>query len=161
MILDATSDLREMWFQKTDPGTIYMDRFKGIRQTRGLGWEAEFKEVKVDVLADNRFIPFRDNTFDLAIYDPPHRITRVRFSDFKEGGIYEKKYGTLEPDFWDVDMSRAARECFRVLKPGGFLIFKWSEHDRSLQACLPLFEHLPLFGSWTQSKTWFLVFRKD
>jgi len=161
MILDATAGLREMWFIKHDPDTIYLDRFQGIRQIRGIGWKAEYKEVKVDILADNRFLPFQDNVFDMALYDPPHRVTRIRFSEFREGGIFEKKYGTLEPDFWDIDLSRAAQELFRVLKPGGFLIFKWSEHDRRLEDVFPLFGYPPLFGAWTKAQTWFIVFRKD
>jgi SAM-dependent methyltransferase len=37
-------------------------------------------------------------------------------------------------------------ECFRVLRPGGTLIFKWNETQVPLKEVLALTPHKPLFG---------------
>lgn len=51
------------------------------------------------------------------------------------------------------------RECFRVLEPGGVLVFKWCEDQVSTAEVLKLASHEPLFGH-RRGKTVFLVFMK-
>jgi hypothetical protein len=43
------------------------------------------------------------------------------------------KYGILT-DEWRDDLCKGFAECFRALKPGQFLIFKWNETVRCLSA---------------------------
>jgi SAM-dependent methyltransferase len=53
-------------------------------------------------------------------------------------------------------------ECFRVLKPGGTLIFKWAETEIPLAEVLALTEHQPLYGhrSGKAAKTHWVAFIK-
>jgi len=54
-------------------------------------------------------------------------------------------------------------ECFRVLKPNGTLVFKWSEYEIPVREVLSLTSHKPLFGhrSGRQSMTHWIVFIKS
>ena len=58
-----------------------------------------------------------------------------------------KKYGALDPETWQEDLRLMFRECFRVLKPYGVLIFKWNEVQISLSKILKLCDEKPLFGN--------------
>lgn len=53
-------------------------------------------------------------------------------------------------------------ECFRVLKPNGILIFKWSEVEIPLKEILNLCPNYPLFGnrSGKHNNTHWLCFMK-
>ena len=53
-------------------------------------------------------------------------------------------------------------ECFRVLKPGGVLIFKWSEADIPLKEVLKCTTEKPVFGhkSGKRSNAHWLCFMK-
>ena len=99
-ILDATCGKRMMWFNKFYEDCVYMD----IR-----------REVKPDLVADFRMLPFPDDTFDLVVFDPPHLVYVNSHS------IFKRKFGGLQSDTVHVDLYRAAKELFRVLKPNGFL----------------------------------------
>lgn len=50
-----------------------MDIRKEILTCKDRGLEREI-EIKPDIVADFRDMPFTDATFDLVIFDPPHLI---------------------------------------------------------------------------------------
>ena len=109
--------------------------------------------VKPDVKADFRHIPYDDNSFHLAVFDPPHLI-RVGKKSWLAA-----KYGKLGPD-WRADLKAGFDECLRVLKPYGTLVFKWNEEQVKLSEILHIFGVRPLFGH-QRGKTHFLVFMKQ
>jgi len=43
-------------------------------------------------------------------------------------------------------------ECWRVLRAGGTLVFKWSEVDIHMREIRPLFPALPVVGTVTTKK---------
>ena len=110
--------------------------------------------INPDIVADFREIPFKDNTFYLVVFDPPHL---VRAGD---NSWLAKKYGKLNPDTWEEDIKQGFNECMRVLKQNGTLIFKWNEDQIKLKEILSVIEYKPLFGN-KRSKTHWLVFMKD
>ena len=59
-------------------------------------------------------------------------------------------------------LRRGFRECFRVLKPFGTLIFKWNEHEIPVSQILALTTEKPLVGQrcGKPSKPHWLVFMK-
>lgn len=71
-----------------------------------------------------------------------------------------KKYGKLDRETWREDLKAGFRECFRVLEPGGILVFKWCEDQISTAKVLKLASREPLFGH-RRGKTVFLVFMKS
>ena len=62
-----------------------------------------------------------------------------------------KRYGLLSGD-WKGMITKGFKECFRVLKPGGVLIFKWGETEVTLKEILKLTEEKPLFGHHSGKK---------
>lgn len=109
--------------------------------------------MKPDVVADFRKIPFPDESFYLVVFDPPHLLKAG------EDSWLAKKYGKLEEATWQDDISRGFKECMRVLKPNGTLIFKWNEDQIKLGQVLKAISVRPLFGN-RRSKTHWLVFMK-
>jgi len=162
MILDATCGLKGIWFKKTDEETVYLDKRKGpIYSSKTLQKRSQ-RRIEPTIQADNRFLPFKDSMFDLVIYDPPHVI------ETEEHGMFLERYGHLKPSSYVKDIYLSSRECLRVLKPKGFLVFKWAEspHGRSVRRVLSIFPIQPLFGSVNPTqrnpqKTYWIVFRKD
>jgi SAM-dependent methyltransferase len=153
-VLDACCGGRMMWFNKSNPLAIFMDK----RRERVV-WDDRSGnsslEINPDVLGDFTDMPFPDNSFALVVFDPPHMATLGKNS--KMANIYGRLFGD-----WTVDMSAGFRECFRVLKPSGVLIFKWNETDIPLKdviACSPI---EPLFGhkSKRHGKTHWICFIK-
>ncbi len=60
-----------------------------------------------------------------------------------------KKYDSLIQDSWRNDLKRGFLEAFRVLKPNGTLIFKWSETQIPTKQILDLTnEKQLLFCVW-------------
>lgn len=133
MILDATCGYRDMWFAKNHEETIYMD----IK-----------REVHPDIRADFRQLPFRDEVFDLVVFDPPHASVGETGR-----GIFYKKYGSLRTSLVAPTLYKGSRELWRVLRSNGILIFKWNTHDRKLSRVLKFFPTKPLFGQKTAFRT--------
>ena len=55
------------------------------------------------------------------------------------------KYGELRPDSWSDTLRDGFNECWRVLRMGGTLHFKWAEGNVPLKEVLKLFPIQPLF----------------
>ena len=72
------------------------------------------------------------------------------------------KYGALYSDWRDM-ITKGFKECFRVLVPGGFLIFKWNETDIKVSEVLALTRENPVFGhkSGKRSNTHWICFMKE
>jgi len=66
-------------------------------------------------------------------------------------------------DDWREDLAKGFAECFRVLKPGGVLIFKWNETQIKVTEVLALTPHKPLFGhpSGKRQNTHWMTFMKS
>jgi len=148
-ILDATCGSRMIWFNKGHPDTVYMDN----RQLTTTLCDGRILNVNPNVVADFRDMPFKDDTFYLVVFDPPHLIRAG------ETSWLAQKYGILE-DTWQEDIAKGFKECMRVLKPAGTLIFKWSEDQIKLKEILQAIDYKPLFGN-RRSKTHWLVFMKE
>lgn len=141
------------YFDKSDSRVLFQD-IRDVETTLCDG--REFK-VKPDIQADFANMPYADNTFAMVVFDPPHLVySRGKKSKMVDtyGCLSEKatptgcqhiKYGALYAD-WKELLARGFSECFRVLKPGGFLIFKWNETDIKLSEILKLTPERPIFG---------------
>ena len=147
-ILDACCGSRMFWFDKVHPGTIYMDN----REFEDTLCDGRKLIIKPDIVADFTKMPFKDNSFKLVVFDPPHLLRAG-----KESWL-AKKYGVLGIN-WKENLEDGFNECFRVLEPGGTLIFKWNEEQVKLKEILELVPYVPLFGD-KRSKTHWLVFMK-
>ncbi len=149
-ILDVCCGSRMFYFDKENKNEIYMDK----RKLEDVLCDGRVLKIEPDVIGDFKNIPFNDNLFSLVIFDPPHLRWAGRESWLR------KKYGQL-PEDWENELSKGFSECWRVLKPNGTLIFKWSEPQIKLSSILKLFDKHPLLGTKTTKNSWFLVFYKD
>lgn len=146
-ILDACCAGRMFWFDKQHPNSLYVDirtEEKGHIQNH---WNPNH-EVKPDEIADFRNLPYKDGSFRLVIFDPPHIIR----DSFSVGSVMHKKFGTLLRETWKDDLTKGFSECWRVLSDYGILVFKWGENDVSVSEVLSLFSVRPLIGHPSGSK---------
>lgn len=137
------------WFNKSHPKTVYMD----IRELEDTLCDGRKLVIKPDIVGDFKDIPYPDNTFKLAVFDPPHLIRAG------EKSWLAKKYGIL-PEDWKSEIKQGFDECMRVLEPHGILIFKWNEDQIKTKEVLSVIGQLPLFGD-RRAKTHWMVFMKD
>ncbi len=149
-VLDVCCGSRMFWFDKQNPITTFVD----IREHCEELASGHVINVAPDIVGDFRNMPFDDNTYDLDVFDPPHLLRAGPNS------WLAKKYGKLNLDTWQEDISKGFKECFRVLKPNGTLVFKWNEEQIRLKEVLATTEHKPLFGN-KRAKTHWLVFVKE
>lgn len=138
-VLDVCCGPRGMWFNKRDPRAIYTDR---RHETIEMDYPSGFyrEEIQPDIVADFTDLPFPDNTFALVVMDPPHIAGQTEAS-----GRIVKRYGMLTGEWRDM-LTQGFKECFRVLRPEGTLIFKWNECRIPVKEILPLAPIQPLFG---------------
>lgn len=129
-------------------------RIERIRNNARIRFKMEYHELPLQFRGDFRAMPFSDGAFRLVVFDPPHLIHAG------ESSWLAKKYGKLDRETWQEDLKAGFRECFRVLEPGGVLVFKWCEDQVSTAEVLKLAIHEPLFGH-RRGKTVFLVFMKS
>ena len=151
--LDPASGSRMFYFDKEDTRVVFGD----IRNEEHVLSDGRHLSISPDMEMDFRDLPFRDNTFRVVIFDPPH-LVRVG-----ENAWMRKKYGRLDSTNWQEDMRRGFSECFRVLAEYGVLIFKWNETQIPLSKILALTEQLPLVGhkSGKASNTHWVTFVKQ
>lgn len=145
------------WFDKNNPEVLYVDKrietleAKDSSNKRGI----RIIEVSPELVADFTALPIADESFYLVVFDPPHLKTLGATS------WMAKKYGRL-PDNWKEMICDGFKECMRVLKPNGTLIFKWNESEIKASDVLSSIPFKPLFGHTTgrQSKTMWMAFMK-
>ena len=147
-ILDACCGSRMFYFDKKNPDVIFAD----IREVETTLCDGRTLVIKPDVKMDFRNMPYKDNTFKIVVFDPPHLIHAGI------GSWLAKKYGILPKD-WSVYLKAGFDECIRVLEADGILIFKWNEEQIKLSEVLKAFEKQPLLGD-QRGKTRWLVFMK-
>ena len=142
-ILDACCGSRMFWFDKAEPHTTYIDRREEQFEIHG-----KKINVKPDVVADFRDMPFDDETFNLVVFDPPH------LKHVGQNSIMKAQYGQLDKDNWKEDISNGFGECMRVLKVGGTLVFKWSDCQINVKEVLSAIPFRPLFGQQRGTTHW-------
>lgn len=131
------------WFQKDEPHTTYIDRREEQFEIHG-----KHINVRPDIVADFRDMPFDDETFNLVVFDPPHLLSTGQKS------IMKAQYGQLDKDNWKEDISKGFEECMRVLKVGGTLVFKWSDCQINVKEVLSAIPFKPLFGQQRGTTHW-------
>ncbi len=156
-VLDPASAGRMFYFDKRDPRVLFGDIRELDEVVLTNGTHGRRYSVKPDQLMDFRALPFPDESFRVVIFDPPHS---TRTGPTSWVGI---KYGYLDPLTWRDDIRQGFAECFRVLEPGGVLIFKWAEADIKVREVLELTDQRPLVGHMSGKKmnTHWITFMKD
>ncbi len=139
-VLDPCCASRSFWFNKADPRALFTDNRQQVVPRMGRRESRWPIIISPDIVADVRDLPFPNDSFWHVVFDPPHII---RISD--GGGNVIKEYGKLDAN-WRPMLQRGFAECFRVLRPCGTLIFKWSETDIPLAEILKLTPEAPLYG---------------
>ena len=153
-VLDACCGGRAFWFDKEDRRAFFVDIRSGVFKINRK--ERNRNPIVVDPDWQGSFtnLPFRDEISDHVVFDPPHML---------EGptGNMMKTYGVLT-GCWREVLRKGFAECFRVLRPGGTLIFKWCDYDIPVKEILKLTPEKPLYGhrSGKQSKTHWIAFLK-
>ncbi len=122
------------FYPRTPPGrildaTVNRGRFWQSSQRPVIGMDVNWG-FRPDVSGDNRRMPFRDESFDVVIYDPPHipNQGKDRSKDFntrfglvlKSPAANGYNFSHLYPPF--------AREAYRILKSEGILLCKITDY---------------------------------
>ena len=156
IILDACCGSRMFWFDRKNPDVLFCDNRVVDKMTVGRGRNARDFEVQPDRVMDFRKMKFKNNSFQLVVFDPPH------LAKAGQSSYLAQKYGLLDKENWETDIRQGFTECFRVLKPNGVLIFKWSEVEKKVSDIIKLAPYRPLFGhrSGKSQKTHWLCFMK-
>ncbi len=150
-ILDACCGSKMFWFDKKNPNVLFAD----IRSETHTLCDGRTLEVRPDVVADFRAMPFPDESFKMVVFDPPH------LKHLGQSSWMAKKYGVLLPT-WELDIKAGFDECMRVLEPGGVLIFKWNENQINVSMIIEIIGKAPLFGhtSGKKNATIWMAFMK-
>ena len=154
-ILDACCGGRQFWFDKENPNVLFADCRVMPPKVVGSGKDARTRKCIPDIVHDFRDMEYPDETFQMVVFDPPHLF-------LGENSFMAQSYGRLDKETWRNDLSRGFGECFRVLRSGGVLIFKWNECDVPLAEILKCTPNKPLFGhpSGKAQKTHWCAFWK-
>lgn len=150
-ILDACCGGRMWWWDKAHPLAVYMDSREagpGCVDVR-----PNF-QVAPDIVGDFRAMPFEDESFQLVVFDPPHLVRTGESSSYMR-----LKYGALPHATEQDDLARGFGECWRVLAPGGTLVFKWAD---KLDRVEPHFPATPIVGSRSPrvgQTRWFVFYK--
>jgi len=154
-VLDVCCGSRAFWFNKQDDRALFVDKRAGVYPRVHSDAPRAPVVVAPDYQGSFTDLPFPDDTFDHVIFDPPHIVNS------SASGNVAKYYGVMGAA-WREELRQGFAECFRVLRPGGTLIFKWCELTVKVREILALTPERPLYGHKTGklSKTHWVAFLK-
>jgi ubiquinone/menaquinone biosynthesis C-methylase UbiE len=124
------------YFNKDTPEVLFCDCRKGTYELS----DNRIFEVSPDVQCDVTALPFADNNFYHVVFDPPQLRSLTEKSDMFV------HYTRITSD-WQIFILDGFAECWRVLKPGGTLVFKWNEHDISFKRVIAAIGREPIYGN--------------
>jgi tRNA G10 N-methylase Trm11 len=145
LILDATAGNRSMYTNKYSENIVYLDRQRELY-------------IKPTIFADSQQLPFKDKSFDIILFDPPHQWASGEKIPVY-GAPYRKKIlltmGTKGHTYYGVEQYKNKRQLIRyiyqsqkefkrVLKDDGVLMLKWCEVE------IPLDRLLQVFADWRE-----------
>lgn len=148
------------YFDRNDPRVLFQDIRQVETTLKDRNLQRTF-EIKPDVVGDFTSMQYADATFRMVVFDPPH--LKYTGSKKEPKNWQMVKYGWLPANGWQDVLRRGFAECFRVLQPGGFLIFKWNETDIKVSEILKLTSVKPIFGhiSGKRANTHWICFMKE
>ncbi len=156
-VLDACCGSRMFWFDREDPRCVFLDKRQERHELKDKSSRGGSRTliIEPDVVGDFTALPFKDGSFALVCFDPPHLVNAGKT------GWLAKKYGVLGND-WRIELAQGFAECFRVLTPLGTLVFKWNENQIKIADILALTPEKPLWGSrhGRDRNTHWIVFQK-
>jgi len=156
-ILDVCCGSRMFWFDRDDERVIFCDKRAERHMLKDSSVNGGQRELVIapGVISDFTALPFPSDRFGLVVFDPPH------FDKSGQKSWLRAKYGALDGG-WRSMLHGGFSECFRVLAPGGTLIFKWSSVQIPISEVLKLTPERPLFGhrSGKASLTHWVAFTK-
>lgn len=114
-ILDACCGGKMFWYEKN---LEFVD-FQDNRELQTELCDGRIFSVEPDFIGDVTQMDIQDESYDMVVFDPPY------LKNGGDTGWIILKYGRL-PEEWKLFMKTAFKECFRVLKDGGTLVFKWN-----------------------------------
>lgn len=138
---------------KHEPHTTYIDNRSEKDEVKDRQYIRDIV-VSPDIIADFRKLPFKDDEFDLIIFDPPHLIHAGDNSWLK------LKYGLLPKD-WSTYIKAGFDECMRVLKPTGTLLFKWSNNQIPFNKVFNVIGQKPILGDRRGSTRWSVFIKRS
>ena len=140
-VVDVCCGPKGMWFDKKDNRALYLDiRDEEIIINKNAAYpKGTVFNVKPNLKCDFTNIKLPNECCYHVVFDPPH-------IKHKNGtAVITKQYGFLK-DNWQQMIKDGFKECFRILKPNGTLIFKWNEVSFSVKEVLKLTDKKPLYG---------------
>jgi DNA modification methylase len=151
-VLDPCCGSKMFWFDPNIETVCYAD----CRNEEHTLCDGRVLKVEPDHIIDFRKMPFKNKSFNLVVFDPPH------LNKLGKNSWMAKKYGILGKD-WKNDLKKGFAECWRVLDYGGTMIFKWNETQIKISEILKCFPAKPFFGQRVTRnlKTMWIVFYKE
>ena len=138
------------------PGALVIDVTAGKRRIWRLVRERPFTVIFMDIkpeegntlVADLRYLPFRDHVADVVVFDPPFPVKTVSLYKRWARSMWPQYFQSCKLSYFLSLMEGINREAYRVLKPEGFLICKLMDcvvDGRLYPAVAMCHEHLTNF----------------
>jgi SAM-dependent methyltransferase len=150
-IIDVCCGSKMFWFDRNNPDVVFNDK----RKESHILCDGRALEIDPDTQQDFTALDYKSGTFNLVVFDPPH------MTSLGKNSWMAKKYGVL-PEKWGGLIRDGFKECYRILKVDGVLIFKWSDVDVSVNRVISVIGHRSLFGHRTMinNRTIWMCFMK-